>query len=55
VLVRGGARKRDAAKRAAQATGIPSTRIYEALTTKRYGTDAGSNSASRGRRAESSE
>jgi len=30
-LVRGGARKRDAARQAARATGVPASRIYAAL------------------------
>ena len=54
-LVRAGARKREAAKRAGEAAGIPSGRIYDALVSRSQGAEAGSSKASRGRRADSSE
>ncbi|TMK86492.1 MAG: 16S rRNA (cytidine(1402)-2'-O)-methyltransferase [Actinobacteria bacterium] len=48
-----GARKREASRRAAQATGVAAGAIYDALS--RYGADAGSIISSGGRRADSSE
>jgi 16S rRNA (cytidine1402-2'-O)-methyltransferase len=51
-LVQGGARKREAARRVSELTGVPSGRIYDGLV--RQGM-AGSTRASFGRRAESSE
>ena len=60
-LLREGGRKRMAAKRAAEATGVPSGVIYDALVSSDHepaddqGAEAGSSKASRGRRADSSE
>jgi 16S rRNA (cytidine1402-2'-O)-methyltransferase len=54
-LVRGGAKKRQAARRAGELTGVPAGRIYKALVSLDYGAEAGSKSASPGRRADSSE
>jgi len=54
-FVRSGAKKREAARRAAGLTGVPAGRIYDALVSRGYGIEAGSKRASRGRRADRSE
>jgi len=54
-LARAGETKRGAAKRASDLTGVPAGRLYDALVSLDYGTDAGSRRASRGRRDDNSE